>query len=181
MNEVEFLRARLAEEQANLEQANKARQDAEARYRVAERERDMYKILARTLRSRLNRSSSDGSNNPDDIIEETAAEMMFGGRTPFSTFGLGRMLRLISQDRSDEEMGEDDNEDFEFLEEGHDDDDSMSEAMENVASDDEDDSDNDDESLSDASDHQDTVVNSTSTSSNMRQIRTVSISEADLR
>jgi len=181
MNEVEFLRARLAEEQANLEQANKARQDAEARYRVAERERDMYKILARTLRSRLNRSSSDGSNNSDDIIEETAAEMMFGGRTSFSTFGLGRMLRLISQDRSDEEMGEDDNEDFEFSEEGHDDDDSMSEAMENVASDDEDDSDNDDESLSDASDHQDTVVNSTSTSSNMRQIRTVSISEADLR
>jgi hypothetical protein len=121
MNEVEFLKRRLAEEQANVQRANQAKHEVETRYRLAERERDIYKILARTLRSRLNSSLPEGSNNSDEIIEETAVEMFLGGRESFPTSGLGRMLRLVAQERNDEEMWEDDgNEDFDFLEEEND-------------------------------------------------------------
>lgn len=183
MNEVDFLRRRLAEEQENVQRANRAKQEAETRYRLAERERDIYKILARTLRSRINSSSPEGRNNASDIIEESTVEMILGRRESFSTFGLGRILRLVAQERDDEEMGEDGNEDFEFSEEESedDDDDEMSEAMDDVDGDDEEDSD-DDESLSQASDDLNPIVDAHSTmSGNIRsQSRTVSISEQDI-
>lgn len=181
MNEVDFLKRRLAEEQANVQRANQAKHEAETRYRLAERERDIYKILARTLRSRLNSSLPEGSSNSDEIIEETAVELFLGGRESFPTFGLGRMLRLVAEERNDEEMGGDDgNEDFEFLEEENDDDDDMSEAMNDTDGDDEEDSDDDDdESLSVVSDHQNPTVEGNSTmSSGIRfRSRTVSISK----
>lgn len=134
MNEVEFLRRRLAEEEANFQEANKARQAAETRSRVAERERDLYKILARTLRTRLSSVSSDGSDNSDNIGQE---------------FSLGRMLRLEAEERTDEEMGEDGDEDFEFS--GGENDDDMNEAMEDDDGHDDEDSSDDDSSLSVAS------------------------------
>ena len=184
MNELDFLRRRLAEEQAHVQRANQAKHEAETRYRLAERERDIYKILARTLRSRLNSSLPEGSNNSDEIVEETTAEMILDGRESFSIFGLSRMLRLVAQERNDEEMGEEDgNEDFEFLEQENDidddDDDDMVEAMEDTDGDDEEDSDDGDESLSVVSDHQNPTVEGNSTmSSGIRfQSRTVSISK----
>lgn len=183
MNEVDFLRRRLAEEQANVQRANQAKQEAEARCRLAERERDIYKILARTLRARLNSSLPEGlTNNSDDIIEETAAEMILGGRQSFSTFGFGRMLRLAARERNDEEMGEDTNDDFEFEENDDDDDDSMSEAMDDSDDEDDSDDDDDDESLSVASDHQNLPIAADSTMSTgvRSQSRTVSITEGDL-
>jgi len=180
MNEVDFLRTRLAEELTNVQRANQTKQEAESRYRLAERERDIYKVLARTLRSRLNSSLPEGSNNSDENIEETAAEMIIGGRESFSNFGLGRMLRLLAREINDEEMEEDGDRDFEFSEEENDDngDDDMSEEMDDVDGDDEIDSD-DDESLSVASDDQNPIVagNSTRSSDINSQSRTVSISE----
>jgi len=179
MNEVDFLKRRLAEEQANVHRANQAKQEAETKCRLVERERDVYKMLARSLRSRLNSSAPDRNNNSDEIAEETAAEMILSGRESFSTFGLGRMLQLVAQHSSDEEMREDGDEYSGFSEEENDDDDDdMSEAMDDIDDDDEEDSD-DDESLSVASDHQNLIVDSNATmSSGIRsQSRTVSISE----
>jgi len=179
MNEVDFLKRRLAEEQANVHRANQAKQEAEIKCRLAERERDVYKMLARSLRSRLNSSAPDRNNNSDEIAEEMAAEMILSGRESFSTFGLGRMLQLVAQHSSDEEMREDGDEYSGFSEEENDDDDDdMSEAMDDIDDDDEEDSD-DDESLSVASDHQNLIVDSNATmSSGIRsQSRTVSISE----
>jgi len=185
MNEVDYLRRRLAEEQANVERANQAKQEAESKYRLAERERDIYKILARTLRSRLNTNILEESND-SETIEETAAAMLFGGRESLSTFDLGRMVRrfrtpvasAVAEYRNDEEMGDDADEDFEFSE---DDDDDMSEEMDDIDDEDEEDSD-DDESLSVASDHQNSIIEGNSTlPENIRpQVRTVSISEEDL-
>lgn len=186
MNEVEFLRRRLAEEEANLERANEAKEEAEARCRLAERERDIYKVLARTLRSRLNSSLPEGSVSSSEILEETAAEMILGGRESFLTFNLGRMLRLVARERSDEEMEEDENEDVDFLEDEDDDDDDMSDAMDDDNTNDEvaghDDDDDGDESLSAESDDEDSIVddNVTMSSGIRTQSRTVSISEADL-
>ena len=178
MNELDFLRHRLAEEQANVLRANEARQEAETRSRVAERERDIYKILARTLRSRLNSSFPDGSNDSDDIIEETTVGMILGGRESLSTFGLGRILRLVAQETNEEEIGEDGDEDFEFSEVENDD---MSEAMEDTDGD-EDDESGDDLSLSVASNNQNPIVDSDLRMSNNArpQIRTVSIAEENL-
>ena len=45
---------RLLEEQSNVAKANAARLDAETRCHMAERERDMYRLLARRWQSRLN-------------------------------------------------------------------------------------------------------------------------------
>ena len=168
MNEVDYLRRRLAEEQANVERANQAKQEAESKYRLAERERDIYKILARTLRSRLNTNILEESND-SETIEETAAAMLFGGREYLSTFGLSNIVRFrapvasaVAQDRNDEEMGDDGDEDFEFSE---DDDDDMSEEMDDIEDDDEEDSD-DGESLSVVSDHQNPIIEGNSTMPN---------------
>jgi len=165
LNEVDFLRRRLAEEQANVERANRARREAESRYRVAERERDIYKILARTLRSRLHGAPSDDS---DESPEEYTLAMLLMERTPF---GLGRVLRSAPHGRGDEEMGD---EDFEFSEDDNndddnyddhndddhddndsdgdsDDDDEMEDAVEHLEEEEDNDDDDDDESEDDAS------------------------------
>ena len=182
MNEVEFLRRRLAEEQANVESANEAKQEAEMRCMVAERERDIYKVLARTLRSRLNSSLPEGS----EIVDETvAAERILGRRESSLTFDYGRMFELVARERNDEEMEEDENEDEDededFLEQDDDDDD-MSDAMNDVDSDGEEASEGDDESLSVAIDDESLILdgNVTMSSGIRSQSRAVSISEADL-
>merc|ERR1711862_803326 len=51
--ETEFLKKRLLEEQSNAAKAQQARVDAETRCHVAERERDVYRLLARRWQSRL--------------------------------------------------------------------------------------------------------------------------------
>jgi len=180
MNEVEFLKRRLAEEKANVEKANEAKQEAEQRCRVAEQERDIYKVLVRTLRARLNSSLPEGGSRSSEILEETAAEMILGGRETFLTMNLGRLLRLVARERDDEEMGEESNEDIDFLEDEDDDDDDMSDAMEDTDGGDGESSD-DDESLSVASGDEDPVDGNVAMSGVIRpQSRTVSISEADL-
>jgi len=186
MNEVDFLRRRLAEEQDNVQRINEAKQEAETRCQLAERERDIYQTLARKLRSRLNSSLPDGSNNSNEFIGEIAVEIILGERESISSFDLDQMSRLVAQERSDEEMlGEDGDEDLEFSEEENDDDDDnnddMSEAMDDIEGDDEKDSDAD-ASLLGASDPQNPIVDGDSTlSSDVRSLsRTVSISQEDV-
>jgi len=172
LNEVEFLRRRLAEEQASAERANQAKAEAETRARVAEKERDVYRILARTLRSRLNSDLLE-ENIDTETIEETAAAMLFGGirfRAPVAS--------AAAQDRTDEEMGEDEDESFEHTE----DEDDMSEEDDMDDIDGEEEDSEDDGSLSVASDDQNlTIEGDLTTSKNLRaQVRTVSISEDGL-
>jgi hypothetical protein len=52
-SEVSYLKQRLAEEQEISRKANEAHVKAEARCHVAERERDVYRLLARRWQSRL--------------------------------------------------------------------------------------------------------------------------------
>lgn len=184
MNEVEFLRRRLLEEEANVKKANEAREEAEARCRATERERDIYKVLARSLRSRLTSSLPEGTARSSEILEETAAEIILGGRESFLTFNLGRLLRLVAQERDDEEMEDDDNEDVDFLEEEYDDDDDdddeMSDAMDDADGGDGETSD-DDDSLSATSGDEHPIDDNAIMSSGVRpQSRAISISEADL-
>lgn len=179
LTEVEFLRRRLAEEQAKTEQANQAKEEAESRYRLAEKERDVYLVLARTLRTRLISTRREESHGTE-TIEEAAAAMLFGGMGSLSPFGLDRMLRHLRAppaEGNDEEMGEEGDEQFE--DEMSEDTDDSEEDEEDSDSDDDDD--DDDESLSIVSDHQDSTIEDDIISKNRRaQVRKISLSEEDL-
>lgn len=93
---MDFLRQRLAEEQANAEQANLARLEAETRCHLAEKERDVYRLLARRWKARLG-SMLEERDGEDLIavesIEEAAAAMLLGDRENISMFRLGGLLQ----------------------------------------------------------------------------------------
>lgn len=169
----------MAEEQAKTEQANQAKEEAESRYRLAEKERDVYLVLARTLRTRLISTRREESHGTE-TIEEAAAAMLFGGMGSLSPFGLDRMLRHLRAppaEGNDEEMGEEGDEQFE--DEMSEDTDDSEEDEEDSDSDDDDD--DDDESLSIVSDHQDSTIEDDIISKNRRaQVRKISLSEEDL-
>jgi hypothetical protein len=98
-SEVEFLRRRLAEEQANAERSNLARLEAETRCHLAEKERDVYRLLARRWKSRLNVALGEHDEGNSLIeaenIEEAAAAMLLGGRENMSMFGFGGIFRRL--------------------------------------------------------------------------------------
>jgi hypothetical protein len=158
-SEVEFLRRRLAEERESAEKANLARREAETRCHLAEKERDVYRILARRWKSMLNstlgRSEENNLGEMEDI-EEAAAAMLLGGRDPISILGLGSIYRrfraqavaLRVEEDEDEEDDEDDEDIFELNEQAdimEEDEDNMNEDMV--------DEDDDDENLSLESNH----------------------------
>uniref|UniRef100_A0A7S1Z0L7 Protein-L-isoaspartate(D-aspartate) O-methyltransferase n=1 Tax=Trieres chinensis TaxID=1514140 RepID=A0A7S1Z0L7_TRICV len=94
-NETEYLKKRLLEEQANAARAQQARLEAEARCHVAERERDVYRLLARRWQSRLHLILQQQRQEPaDDLV---------GGEETAAILGLGAMLRRVAG----EEEGED--------------------------------------------------------------------------
>lgn len=113
MDELEYLRKRLRDEQANTERANRARLEAESRCQLAERERDVYRLLARRWRTRLNDSRGVNNDAVEDNIEEVAAAMLLGGREPMGGFGLGRLFRRFrarAMDTDSDEEGQEDDE-----------------------------------------------------------------------
>jgi len=94
--ETEFLKKRLLEEQVNAAKAKQALVDAEERCHVAERERDVYRLLARRWQSRLQlvllqerhvvesgampplpslMSNNDGTNDNPNLEENTAGSL----------------------------------------------------------------------------------------------------------
>lgn len=114
-SEIEFLRRRLKEEQENAERANRARLEADARCHLAEKERDIYKLLALRWKSRHSQRADDNGHMED--IEEAATEMLLGGRTSLSILGLGTIFRRfhnqgVAFESSDDD--EDDGEDASF-------------------------------------------------------------------
>eukprot|EP00980_Cylindrotheca_fusiformis_P012388 scaffold3043_cov121-Cylindrotheca_fusiformis.AAC.4 len=160
-SEVEILRRRLKEEQANAEKANLARLQAETRCHLAERERDVYQLLARRWKNRLSAQLGEDVN---DNIEEAAAAMLLGGAENMSIFGLFRRFHEMDQDHDDE-----DDSDYE-------DDSNEEDNMEEDSS----------ESNYVMIDDEDDVVRSQVSSSPSAvmirpQVRTVSVSEQDVR
>lgn len=110
------MRRRLKEEQANAKKANLARLEAESRCHFAERERDVYQLLARRLKARLNAQLGEELN---DNVEEAAAAMLLDGSENISLFGLFRRFHEMEQDLDDEE--EDDSDDEDILEQDEED------------------------------------------------------------
>mmetsp|Transcript_47451 Transcript_47451/g.143649 ORF Transcript_47451/g.143649 Transcript_47451/m.143649 type:complete len:265 (+) Transcript_47451:1284-2078(+) len=134
--ETEYLKQRLLEEQTNAAKAEQARVEAEARCHVAERERDVYRLLARRWQSRLHlilqqqrlaastssTHSSAGavSSSHDVAVQENSsiggslADDSLGEDGTVALLGLGAMLRQIT---GEEESGIDQNL---LLSDGHD-------------------------------------------------------------
>jgi protein-L-isoaspartate(D-aspartate) O-methyltransferase len=108
-NEIEYLKRRLKEEQANAEKANLARLEAETRCHLAERERDVYQLLARRWKARLNSQLGQELNNEsDNNMEEAAAAMLLGGgardNANVSIVGLFRRFHArMEQDDDDDD------------------------------------------------------------------------------
>jgi hypothetical protein len=91
LNELEFLRRRLREQQAMTEHANKARLEAESRCHVLERERDIYRLLSLRYKNRLNEAMGARVDD-EEYIEHDAAEMLLEAREA-PAFGVGNLFR----------------------------------------------------------------------------------------
>jgi len=79
-NETDFPKRRLREEKAKTAKAERARREAEARCLAAERERAVYRLLARRWQSRLNALLSQQEDNEQGESEQhqhQAAEDLF--------------------------------------------------------------------------------------------------------
>jgi len=79
-NETDFLKRRLREEKAKTAKAERARREAEARCLAAERERAVYRLLARRWQSRLNALLSqqqESEQGESEQYQHRAAEDLF--------------------------------------------------------------------------------------------------------
>ena len=129
-SEVEVLRRQLKEERENAEKANRARLEAESRYHMAQRERDVYQLLARRWKSRLHAQLGE---EVDDNLEDAAISMLFGASDNVSMFRLIRRFQdqMEDTDSEEEEDNESDGDDQSESEDGvaMDEDDSSSEIL----------------------------------------------------
>jgi hypothetical protein len=114
-SEVEFLRKRLADEQATLQRAQEARMEAETRLHVVERERDVYRLLALRWQSRLQALANERGTEIDDDslvgvddIAEAASSVFANEPLILRLGGLRAMMRQFQHGNSDDD---DDNED----------------------------------------------------------------------
>jgi hypothetical protein len=106
----EFLRRRLREEQATAKQAQEARLDAETRLHLAERERDVYRLLALRWQSRLRALTNergDHSGNHDEAfvaaedVADVAAGVFADEPVSLGLGGLGVLIRRFQAQNSD--------------------------------------------------------------------------------
>jgi hypothetical protein len=176
------------EEQAEAKRANLARVEVEARCHAAERERDLYHLLADRWQSRLqdllrqNTSHANQVETHDDM--DSALVAILNERRTNSAFVFGSMLRRLQnededdQDLVDSEMEEDNDE---MLQEGQ----SQNDGEENIDADISSDDDNvgqsfDSATTMDEDDDRPMSVSPTSKPFVSREVRTVSISSDDL-
>ena len=99
----------------NAQRAHKARIDAETRCSMAERERDIYRLLARRWQSRLNAVLNRRGEEPglegEAVEDATSGAMFLNGREQVAIFGLGGMFRHMRTHAgagADSDDGEDD-------------------------------------------------------------------------
>mmetsp|Transcript_19877 Transcript_19877/g.29871 ORF Transcript_19877/g.29871 Transcript_19877/m.29871 type:complete len:497 (+) Transcript_19877:124-1614(+) len=97
----DFLRHRLKEEEENCRKAHDARMEAEARCHMAERERDVYRLLARRLQARMQLLIQQ---NGESAIENANAAVDFDDdlMNVNVTGNLGVMLRGFESDSDDD-------------------------------------------------------------------------------
>eukprot|EP00956_Cyclotella_meneghiniana_P009312 scaffold12861_cov56-Cyclotella_meneghiniana.AAC.1 len=115
-DEVVYLKRRLREEKARVARAEKARREAEEKCRDAERERAMYRMLARRWHNRLNavieeQQNPQGENHPAmavDMVDDALGDIVLNGDGVRSLAGL-RML--LDQHLDDEVQSVEENED----------------------------------------------------------------------
>jgi hypothetical protein len=95
-SEVDVLKRRLEEEQANNARAQKARAEADTRCAMAERERDIYRLLARRWQTRLSSVLNQRHDDPGESLEDAAsAAVLLHGREHLAIFGFGDMFRHV--------------------------------------------------------------------------------------
>ncbi|KAL3906538.1 MAG: hypothetical protein SGARI_003960, partial [Bacillariaceae sp.] len=183
-SELEYLRRRLREEKANAASANAAKLEAERKCEEAERERDVYRLLARRWKARVQASSGDAANDTE-TVEEAAAAMLLTGREHNMMFGIGNILRRLrtraAAARREEDSSDDDDDDEEEASDRMEEDNDEDNDAEMSEDGDESSSDEDDESSMDSDDVQNAMDSRISKSlrSSQATARTVSISEED--
>mmetsp|Transcript_26800 Transcript_26800/g.39653 ORF Transcript_26800/g.39653 Transcript_26800/m.39653 type:complete len:494 (+) Transcript_26800:103-1584(+) len=98
----DFLRHRLKEEEDNCRKAHAARMEAEARCHMAERERDVYRLLARRLQSRMQLliEQQNGGNPNENAIAAVDLEDELMNLNETGTFG--RMQHGFESDSDDD-------------------------------------------------------------------------------
>jgi hypothetical protein len=109
--EIQFLEQRLLEEQETSRKAQLARKVAEERLHIAERERDVYRLLARRWQARLQSVMREQRGEHMDVAADSDEDNVgfHTSREQAVIFGLGAMLRGferhrdLSSDDDDEE------------------------------------------------------------------------------
>jgi hypothetical protein len=104
----EFLRRRLSEEQATVKRAQEARLDAETRLHLAERERDVYRLLALRWQSRLRTLTNEPGDHDDDEafigsddVAHVAAAVFANEPVSLGLGGLSVLIRRFQSQYSD--------------------------------------------------------------------------------
>ena len=143
LDENEYLKRRLREEKAKVANAQRKQREAEERCRAADRERVVYRLLARRWQSRLNMVLSQNDNQVAHAQDQAAEELTDLLDTASNITSLaalrGLLQELSGQYDSD---GDDDDDDGAISEEASDaeeehgamEDDEMEEAHEDVSS-----------------------------------------------
>mmetsp|Transcript_28138 Transcript_28138/g.34255 ORF Transcript_28138/g.34255 Transcript_28138/m.34255 type:complete len:565 (+) Transcript_28138:150-1844(+) len=102
--ETQYLKKRLFEEQQNAAKAQQARIEAETRCQVAERERDVYRLLARRWQSRLQLILQQQRQLAErDATGGRNLQRLVSGEERAAIFGLGAMLHPADSDDDDED------------------------------------------------------------------------------
>jgi len=147
LDENEYLKRRLREEKAKVANAQRKQREAEERCRAADRERVVYRLLARRWQSRLNMVLSQNDNQVAHAQDQAAEELTDLLDTAGSTSNITSLaaLRGLLQELSgqyDSDGDDDDDDDGAISEEASDaeeehgamEDDEMEEAHEDVSS-----------------------------------------------
>ena len=108
LDKVEFFKALLQEEQDKAQRAEQAKLDLEARCRETERERDIYRLLARRWQSRLHA-----------VLEEQRDRVSSAGYTTSASAALQAEVNADGDEDYDEEGGTDDDDDAMMDEDDH--------------------------------------------------------------
>ena len=103
-NEVSYLKIRLKEEKDKVERTNQAKSELEARCQRAERERDMYRLLARRWQSRLQAVLDEQRNG---LSASSNAAGAITGATADALQELQQEALGILNDSSDDDSEED--------------------------------------------------------------------------
>jgi protein-L-isoaspartate O-methyltransferase len=103
-SELDLLRRQLAEQKLAVQREQEARQEAETRLRVAERERDGLRLLTTRLQSRL-QAMENGEEVDFNASASRDVETFIND--PFLLRGIGALIRRFQQDSSEDEDDDD--------------------------------------------------------------------------